>query len=278
MPPVVTQQADLGSESDDDDGNATALGRVYDEPAAFTPQPNVFSHPPTARNHASSVPGSYFPNTPARLDHRQSYPGRTSSRPQHSPYNAMHPNHRVDHEEALRASLTTLLSCAAAARGLPKRAHGGQQMSPPGRSEFNGFRLFSEAEVTGTSPIKSSPNRPSPKVATPTDEASENDKGKRKAGGGNAATKASSQPRAIKKKRVEEAMISPTLVTWIVSAGVVVLVSVVGFGAGYVIGREVGRQEAIDGIGGGVGCGKELARGSSGLRKFRWGAGRGITV
>lgn len=70
-----------------------------------------------------------------------------------------------------------------------------------------------------------------------------------------------------------------------------VLVSVVGFGAGYVIGREVGRQEAgaLGGMGFGAGggevgnasasCGGEMLRsstasGSGGtLRRFRWGAG-----
>jgi hypothetical protein len=75
-----------------------------------------------------------------------------------------------------------------------------------------------------------------------------------------------------------------------------VLVSVVGFGAGYVIGREVGRQEGVatslTGGGGGaantsaaaaasaaVGCGGELVRsggggvdvGSGTLRRIRWG-------
>jgi hypothetical protein len=50
-------------------------------------------------------------------------------------------------------------------------------------------------------------------------------------------------------------LISPTLMTWVVSAGVVVLVSVVGFGAGYVIGREVGRQEVLA-AGAGAGSGE----------------------
>ena len=76
----------------------------------------------------------------------------------------------------------------------------------------------------------------------------------------------------------EEALISPTLFTWVVSAGVVVLVSVVGFGAGYVIGREVGRQEALSTlngsalIGGGE-CGREVARSTGSLRRFKWGIG-----
>jgi hypothetical protein len=75
----------------------------------------------------------------------------------------------------------------------------------------------------------------------------------------------------------EPTTISPTLLTWVVSAGVVIVVSVVGFGAGYVIGREVGRQEALAASVGSVNdttsCGQEVIRSSgSGLRKLRWGA------
>ena len=79
-----------------------------------------------------------------------------------------------------------------------------------------------------------------------------------------------------------ETTISPTLLTWVVRAGVLVLVSVVGFGAGYVIGWEVGRQEALaaGGVNGSMvlgdgtaSCGREVVRGSgSTLRRFRWGS------
>jgi hypothetical protein len=63
--------------------------------------------------------------------------------------------------------------------------------------------------------------------------------------------------------------------TWVVSAGVVVLFSAISFSAGYAIGREVGRVEtgtmnAKDGIV----CGKEVGRG---LRKLRWG-GSSVSV
>jgi hypothetical protein len=78
----------------------------------------------------------------------------------------------------------------------------------------------------------------------------------------------------------EATLISPTLLTWVVSAGVVVLVSVVGFGAGYVIGREVGRQEAHDTLSASLSVanetshtGREVMRSSGGLRRLRWGAG-----
>jgi hypothetical protein len=89
----------------------------------------------------------------------------------------------------------------------------------------------------------------------------------------------------LKKKKVQglevEAMISPTMMAWFMSAGVVVLVSVVGFGAGYVIGREVGRQEVMAGLNGtslteGGSCGREVVRGAS-LRRFRWNIGSAAT-
>jgi hypothetical protein len=85
-----------------------------------------------------------------------------------------------------------------------------------------------------------------------------------------------------KKKKVTtvgEVSISPTLLSWVLSAGVVVLVSVVGFGAGYVIGREVGRQEALAGLNAssvladGGSCSGEFAQSSGTLKKFRWGGG-----
>ena len=120
----------------------------------------------------------------------------------------------------------------------------------------------------------------------------EKERGKRKA----AAGQSKNPSRALKKKRgevgaeegngVQGMLISPTFLTWVMSAGVVVLVSVVGFGAGYVIGREVGRGEALSGLnGGGIAggdvvrdCGREVVRsgtagGGGGLRKFRWGTG-----
>ena len=57
--------------------------------------------------------------------------------------------------------------------------------------------------------------------------------------------------------------VSPTLLTWIVSAGVVVFVSVVGFGAGYAMGFEAGKEEGKL-----LGCGREVP---VRVRRFRWG-------
>jgi hypothetical protein len=80
--------------------------------------------------------------------------------------------------------------------------------------------------------------------------------------------------------------ISPTLLTWVVSAGVVVLVSALSFSAGYVVGKETGHVEAMGHVGAAgteAGwCGKEAAAGVKGaglgLRKLRWASGAGIRV
>jgi hypothetical protein len=283
--PITTTsrpEYDTGSDSDDDDENATALGRRTDagEPA-FTPQPNAFSHPPSS--HRSSLPGSYFPPH-AGSSSRPTYPSRNVSR-QHSSYNP-----QADHDAALRASLTTLLSIgAAAARGLPKR---NQPTNTMQTNEPMGLRFVPESELMGPAipaantirPLSPSTRaRSSPSISS--QEAVE--KGKRKAG----TTKPSGEKtRAVKKKRMqtvgEEAMISPTLLTWVVSAGVVVLFTVVGYRMGYIIGREVGRQEALGGINGstivdGGSCGREVVRSTGSLRRFKWGiagAAKGIVA
>lgn len=114
------------------------------------------------------------------------------------------------------------------------------------------------------------PSRPSsPADSKPAD----TEKGKRKTGKQDGV-------RAAKKKKTvgvvseETGLVSPTLLTWVVSAGVVVLVSAIGFSAGYAMGREVGRQEAIGlGSAGGLegSCGKEVSRATGGLRRFRLG-------
>ena len=70
-------------------------------------------------------------------------------------------------------------------------------------------------------------------------------------------------------------LIHPTLLTWVVSAGVVVLFSAIGFSAGYVIGREVGRVDVLDvARGGGA---KQMGVGR-GLRKLGRAGGAVVRV
>ncbi|PHH82990.1 hypothetical protein CDD83_3095 [Cordyceps sp. RAO-2017] len=189
--------------------------------------------------------------------------------------------------------MTTLLSGAAAARGLPKS----KEEAEARRAAGNGvgpsdqpmeLRLVPESELTAAAPPTQAGPSLSPGARTSSGRsptragAASGDKAKR-------AVSAGRSPRAAKKKRTavavaDDGLISPTLLTWVMSAGVVVLVSVVGFGAGYVIGREVGRQEALSASVSGVNettrCGREVITSSGGgLRRLRWGAvGRSIVA
>ncbi|KAL8350575.1 hypothetical protein RB601_001109 [Gaeumannomyces tritici] len=332
-----------GYDDDDDDSgdeNATALGLPSGAPHVFRPQPNAFSHPPSHLTHHHSTPGAYMGGTSTGphagatgpTSRRSSYSRAGSSRnaPQF-----VSPAYREDNDAALRASLTTLLSCAAAARGLPNRRREGPDALGAGPTSNTAgmqpmdIRLVPEAELmAGTSappPSQSSASaRAKMKGSSPaatvapattaankkthaggftrspstTSSAARGEKSKRAAAGSGQKTSG----RATKKKRVEtsasttpETLISPTLLTWVVSAGVVVLVSVVGFGAGYVIGREVGRQEGAAGFISSTGgapsgppanatgsCGRDIIGQSSGggtLRRFRWSSmGRSIVA
>ncbi|KAI1130225.1 hypothetical protein F5Y10DRAFT_125413 [Nemania abortiva] len=277
---------DSDSSEEDDDENATALGRRPPEP--FRPQPNAFSHPPShlLQRHSTS---SAIPEH----SRRPSFSRRSTRADRHS-HNFMSPNYQADNDAALRASLTTLLSCAAAARSLPRGGEKelGERSGPVNSSQPVALRFAPESELMAPSPppapsrgsTQSAQTRPSP--ASPAAPVA-SEKVKRAA----TPTSTSKPPRATKKKRTassDDTLISPTLLTWVVSAGVVVLVSVVGFGAGYVIGREVGRQETLSSLGGagnmsaateGGNCGREVLRSSGGtLRRFRWGSGIGRSV
>jgi len=115
------------------------------------------------------------------------------------------------------------------------------------------------------------------------------DKYKRKATISSNTRSNSKDRRAVKKARRTGPLtdeISPTLLTWVVSAGVVVLVSAISFSAGYVVGREAGHAEVMGQLGS-VGaeagsCGKEAAsefgRAGSGLRRLRWTTTSGVRV
>lgn len=267
------------SDDEDDHENSTAVG-VAVEPV-FTPQPNAFSHPPSSASHRQnhSAPQSYFPaprsagRTPSQ---RHSYPSQRQ-RQQHAPFNMISPSYHADHDAALRASLSTLLSCAAAARGIPKDDQARTRGGPSNRIEPSALRIVPESVAMGRT--KEDDTRKPRSYANATGHTSassssaslpiysSHDKGKRKAS-------SSKDRRSSKKTRsatIDE-MVSPTLLTWVVSAGVVVLVSAIGFSAGYTMGREVGRAE-VGTLGGGEGadCGKEAMKG--GLRRLRWGSG-----
>ncbi|GKT54927.1 hypothetical protein ColTof4_08213 [Colletotrichum tofieldiae] len=292
------QPAQVESEdSDDSDEIATALGRVPDDPV-FRPQPNAFSHPPSGLNRSHSANSAIHQHPHSGV--RPALSQRSQTRVHRGPPNFMSPAYQADNDAALRASLTTLLSCAAAARGLPKYKDTERQGAPPAHagvgpsSQPVELRLMPESELMAERPTQpqGAPSAKSPAARSRTTTTSSAPSSP-KSEGADKHKRTSSQTRssrAAKKKKVsasDDALISPTLLTWVVSAGVVVLVSVVGFGAGYVIGREVGRQEALSA---GVGvnastvadsssCGREVIRSSGGgLRRLRWGAGVGRSV
>ncbi|KAK0925022.1 hypothetical protein LTR91_004212 [Friedmanniomyces endolithicus] len=287
--------------ADDNDDKRTAINYPTNNDACFTPQPNAFSHPPSsgqARHGSAPIPGSYFPATraPTRPTARHSLSAQPD-RQNHMPQNILSPSYNAaaHHDEALRASLSTLLSCAAAARGLPKppsakRPQINSTSAPtvvrPNRIEPISFRLIPESAI----PVHSPPHEPTfhptlrrhhlrrPSTSTTSASASSdrlnntnnnNKDTKRKAPPPShpaaAALRSSSRDRerrALKKARRSSSsedlsgmVITPTLLTWVVSAGVVVVLSALSFGAGYSLGKEAGRLEGGGGGMGGVGGG-----------------------
>ncbi|KAH6660009.1 hypothetical protein BKA67DRAFT_35935 [Truncatella angustata] len=287
---VYPAQTESSDEEDDDDENSTALGsRRPSEP--FRPQPNAFTHPPSHLQHRHSTSSAIPQHHP-----RPSFSQRSNTRVDRRSPNFTSPNYQADNDEALRASLTTLLSCAAAARGLKEDNEKklGERTAQVGSQPVN-LRFVPESELMDPAPRPTAQGRvlrsdPSPSPPTTTRSVTP-EKVKRPATPPQSSGKS---PRATKKKKTnssplnaEETLISPTLMTWVMGAGVVVLVSVVGFGAGYVIGREVGRQEVLSGLGAGNAsvvsdggsCGREVIRSSGGtLKRFRWGSGMGKAV
>lgn len=260
--------------TDDEDENRTAVNDPLHN--CFTPQPNAFSHPPQTMHHASE-PGSYFPNNrPVRPATRHSYPVH-ETRVQHSPFNAISPSHNAaaHHDAALRASLSNLLSYAAAARNLskPKQQPTQTPPRPNARIEPNTLRLVPESELPGAAP-RSSPTMLEP-TFHPTIRRTSTSTSASASADGRAATdikrkahsrSSSKERRAVKKRRAtsaysaDELFVSPTLLTWVVSAGVVVVLSALSFSAGYAVGKEAGRMEAVGEVAEAGSCAKEAGR------------------
>ena len=286
-------------DEDDEDDTSTALGMGI-SPSPFVPQPNVFSHPPNLQDPSWNRSSESRRSQPSVLSNarrrtairRDSYPSirpsRRSQQSQHSPYNMISPGHHADHDAALRASLSTLLSCAAAARGLPKPDPQPVQPGPSPAAQPSAFRLVGESVAMGddsgeegpsspryteTSPSIGSPRRRLPRE--PVAPSGPSIKAKRR------STSPKDRAAASKKSRRASmvdpnAPASPTIMTWVLSAGVVVLFSAISFSAGYMIGREVGRAEmglmgdgSVPGARSSAACGQEAVRG--GLKRLRWG-------
>lgn len=203
------------SSNEEIDDTSTAVG-VH----VFTPQPNAFSQPTD----------TYFPavSHSERLPSNRMITQRTIRQP--------------DHDAALRASLTTLLSCAAAVR--PKERERERTLPTLPSNQPTTLRLVPESQMSKPAKRRS---------------------------------RESSKERHAKKIRavkVNEEPISPTVMTWMISAGVVLVFSAISFSAGYAWGKEVGRLEEIN-CGN---CGREVIRSTGGLRKLRWSAAQSVSV
>lgn len=245
-------------EEADEDESVTAVGSGSQD--VFTPQPNAFSHPPSSLPTRSE---SYFSQRPGARTPAQRH--SFSARQTHNPLSAYSAAHQADHDAALRASLSTLLSCAAAARALPKSNHSPTAPAPraSSRIEPGTLRMVPESAMMGA-PRRSSST-------------SSEEKRKRKS-----TSRSSSRERAKAQKRerlttatLDESQVSPTLMTWVVSAGVLVLVSALTFSAGYTLGRDAGYIDAGGVMGARDSCGQDAARG---LRRLRWSSAANIAV
>ncbi|KPI44881.1 uncharacterized protein AB675_2464 [Cyphellophora attinorum] len=256
----------------DDDDNRTALGVRTEE--VFTPQPNAFSHPPSA--HSSR--DSYFPRvTSAPSSHIRPRPHLQRAREQ-----GMTASYQPDHDAALRASLTTLLSCAAAVR--PKATNGEKHDLLPQRQSLNRpstqpttLRLIPESALPSQSrPSATSSKSPSSPTSRPSKRRSRSRSKDREA-----HQSKKQRPISATYSSYDDYIISPTLAGWVISAGMVLVLSAISFSAGYAWGREVGRAEAELGFGasgslagsaGGANgsCAAQEAMRGSGLRRMNW--------
>jgi hypothetical protein len=235
---------------EDDDETSTALG-VGTLDKVFTPQPNAFSHPPSATPYRRHVPDSYFPAQTQRdaTTTQRSYQRNVQSRPRPSSY-------QPDHDAALRASLTTLLSCAAAVRPKHTDPHLQRPTPPRTSTQPTALRLVPESELNN---INSPQTRRTASPKPPKRKSREASKER-------AAKKARAAATAKALSTPSDEVMSPTLATWMISAGVVLVFSAISFSAGYAWGREVGRFEGEMGLPGG-GCSREVLRGGG---KIRW--------
>ncbi|KAL5333867.1 hypothetical protein BJX70DRAFT_379828 [Aspergillus crustosus] len=293
----VSAASDAVPSSDEDD-NSTGLGmRISSSP--FVPQPNVFSHPPASEEFSWTRPSEVRCSRPisdvstssrrTAIRRYSTYSSQRSTSQLHTPYNVISPSYHADHDAALRASLSTLLSCAAAARGLPKSdSQTAPSPSAPSREPPAAFRLVSESvamregpndedaasdmEARG-SPRSQRPRQPQHPVPPYSIQAESFTRVKRRSSP--SKDRGVNHPSTKKSRRSGTTESPSAVMTWVISAGVVVLFSAISFSAGYVLGREVGKLEAAglvpDTSASGrasAACGQEAVRG--GLKRLRW--------
>ncbi|GAB7364486.1 hypothetical protein MBLNU230_g5296t1 [Neophaeotheca triangularis] len=308
QPPQLQRGSSYSSvpfSSSSDDENRTAVNhplsshrRDRNNEACFTPQPNAFSHPPSAshmRNASQPAPGSYFSyQTTSRPAPRQQKQQDISSHAP-PPFQAA-----ARHDEALRASLSTLLSCAAAARGLSKSqtapnskedslkrppttttTSAAQPHAQRSRNQIDptSLRLVPESALPGARNRQPQPkaNNLGEPIFSPTLRRTSTPSSPSSPQPSNAVhPKRKSQPRTSSRPKRRRSRphspssrssslslssqtqqnpnnssnfnssdpVTPTLLTWVLSAGVVVVFSALSFGAGFAMGRESNGAEA----------------------------------
>ncbi|KAH8694150.1 hypothetical protein BGW36DRAFT_300846 [Talaromyces proteolyticus] len=303
----LSEPPSSGDDDEDDDRSAALGPRLASAP--FVPQPNVFSHAPQYTRSRSyngpqttpSLVSNSSQATAVRHNSSSTVRGlRRNSRAQHTPYNIISPNYQADHDAALRASLSTLLSLGTAVRGVPKNESPPVPAGPP-VAPASSFRLVSESVAMGEDAGDISPHTKNDYTADQryarqpksvgSNTSSTPSKTKRKSSKDRGSAHATSSKRSRRGNMTDSLIIvNPTFMTWVISAGVVVLFSAISFSAGYALGREVGRTEAGIGTvaGGGatdsfakvkasVGCSRDAVQGS--LKRLRWGSsGAGVSV
>lgn len=169
-------------------------------------------------------------------------------------FNSFAPNHAADHDAALRASLSTLLSCAAAARGLPKSSQilpASQSPQQGGRVVVDNLTLVRESgepsnsttkprslSITSTSTAPASRSQSSESLAM-------KDTKKLKGKSSSSKSKRRSRSRARETSNENEVMSLSNFsyMTLAISAGAIIVLSAITFSAGYALGKEVGKGE-----------------------------------
>lgn len=238
----MTMSSDDYSSADDDDDDDDESD---DEASASDTNAKVFP--------SSQRPGvPYRRQTPIASSSYNNRGGRA-----YLGYNSFAPNHATDHDAALRASLSTLLSCAAAARGLPKSSL--SQTSPGSMSQYQGGRVAvdsltlvreggepSSSNAIGKSrSLSITSNATSSASRSPSSEQLAKKGRKSSSGERKRSSKSASKPRQRSRSREETEMSLSNIsyMTLAISAGAIVVLSALTFSAGYAFGREAGKGE-----------------------------------
>ena len=291
---------DTKSSASEGEENGTALGIGTDRSRHYTPPANAFTHPPshlssrrashsaqTTQTHPALIEQRRYSSTSTARPYRSSrsphnrsdtYPSRRGT---HSPYSALAPTHRIDHDAVLRASLSTLLSCAAAVRGQPKSntntnaepgpAPQNRHTTTANTVQPSTLRLVPDSGLRAARTDPPTTSTTSPTADLPAHSAPTNNKtdanqppkppSKRKASPSPSTKDRSSAPITSKSKKPRalsptpanlprsssssSTITNPRLLSFVLSASVVVILSALSFSAGYVLGRDTGRLEAL---------------------------------